>query len=329
MVEQECKEELFRVDWIIKEMKRVGDGGENKYHCVFELDPRRYYKILLDGEIGYLDRNTGLKFLSSQLPDTLGEAPIFYNSSIEKSYSFLEKLRSNSENITLQRGTLINNHGTRRRNEFNIKRYLKSVRGKQILMVVLYVDLVESTNLSASVPIEVNHEIIQIFYRYMDLVIKNYRGYIWKFNGDGIIGIFPEEEAFTGECDNAIQGAIMMASVIETIINPFFAQKGFPEIGFRIGIDIGEVMVVETGVPGFEDLNELMSYTMNLTSKIQSNAGKNEILIGNQLFKLSHVSFQEYFEKKVISDDWQFPDPTQKTMPYQLYKLRDGIRYRN
>jgi class 3 adenylate cyclase len=330
MVEEKPNLQEFRIDLIAKERStEIGEDGTKNFSATLEPDPRRYETILLDGKIIYRDIKTGIEFSLSQLSSLKG-APLYYAPAYKEPDSFLKELQEKAERFTRQKNKIsVNNRKTRRRNEFNIKRYLKSVRGKEILVVILYVDLVESTNLSAIVPIEVNCEIIRIFSIYMDLVIRNYRGHIWKSNGDGIIGVFPAEDAFVGKCDNAIQASIMMASVIEKIINPIFVQKGFPEIGFHIGIDVGRVMVVDIDIHDFEESNDLMGYTMNLTSKIQSNAGINEILIGKQLFNLIHVSLQEYFEKKVMSDDWKFPDPTQKTMTYQLYKLRDGIRYGN
>jgi class 3 adenylate cyclase len=82
----------------------------------------------------------------------------------------------------------------------------------------------------------------------------------------------------------------MMCSVVEDVINPIFAEKGFPEIGFRIGADIGSVRARGFGAHDVASVIDLIGYPMNLTKKIQNKAGHNGILIGRQLYELIHIN---------------------------------------
>lgn len=327
MEDSEPDGELIRIDWVVEKITVLKEE-ERTVEFVSVPDPRRYEEILIDGEKGYQDKRTGLKFRLSDLQPPSTGTPIFFTPPDLPSKSYFGALKEGPIVFPSQRkGGLITNRRTRRKDEAIIKRYIDSVRGKKILVVMLIVDIVESTLMSVSLPPEKHKDIVQLFFEFVKDIITNYRGFIWKYVGDGIIAIFPADDAFTGKCDNAIQTGIMIASVIEDILNPFLVDAGLPALRYRIGIDIGEVIVDNVSAEAPQILNDLFGYPLNLTSKIQSAADPNEILIGNQLFKLCHVSYQELFEAKRAPVGWQYPDPISIKNPYQLYRLREGIRF--
>ena len=59
---------------------------------------------------------------------------------------------------------------------------------------------------------------------------------------------------------------------------------------------------------------------MNLTAKIQSKAGHNEILMGRQLYELIHNYWQVYCSKIDLGDGWKMEDPRFK-VTYEVYKF--------
>lgn len=111
-----------------------------------------------------------------------------------------------------------------------------------------------------------------------------------------------------------------MWSIVEDVINPILVQKGLPEIGFHIGVDIGQVRAEKFGALDIAAFDDLIGYTMNLTAKIQSKAGHNEILIGRQLYELIHNSWQAYCSRIDLGDNWKMGDPRFKA-PYEVYKF--------
>jgi hypothetical protein len=61
---------------------------------------------------------------------------------------------------------------------------------------------------------------------------------------------------------------------------------------------------------------------MNLTKKIQSKAGHDEILIGRQLYDLVHINWQKYCEKVDLGEGWKMKDPQHKTTIYEVYRCK-------
>jgi adenylate cyclase len=119
-----------------------------------------------------------------------------------------------------------------------LEKYAKS----KVTLVILHIDLVDSTKLSMTLPIDRLTTIIQAFTREMSLIIEAYGGYILKYMGDAILAFFPVnivDDPYL-PCINAINCARSMIKVVQHGINPILEQYGYPEMGVRIGIDIGD-----------------------------------------------------------------------------------------
>jgi adenylate cyclase len=200
------------------------------------------------------------------------------------------------------------------------EKLLEELEGKESYIAVLYVDMEGSTRLSSQVDSETYTKIMKIFLMQMAKIIDNFRGYVLKFVGDCVIGIFLAEGNFPNTCDNSVQAAMLMCSTVEDVINPILIQTGLPEIGFHIGVDIGLVRADKFGALDIASFNDLIGYTMNLTAKIQSKAGHNEILIGRQLYELIHNSWQVYCSRIDLGDGWKMEDPRFKAT-YEVYKF--------
>jgi class 3 adenylate cyclase len=122
--------------------------------------------------------------------------------------------------------------------------------------------------------------------------------------------------------DNAIQAALMMRNVVEDVINPVFEEKGLPNIGLHIGLDIGIVLVDIFGASSIAAFDELIGLTMNVTSKIAERAKDNQILLGRSLFEVLHVHWQEFCKEISPSEEWIITDPV-RGGKYKVYQF-DG-----
>lgn len=159
--------------------------------------------------------------------------------------------------------------------------------------------------------------IIQAFTHEMTLIIDTYGGYILKYVGDAILAFFlvSESSEYYIPCINAITCAQSMIQVIKNGINPILNQYGYPEINSRIGIDIGENVVVQFGFDIYsrkesdksEDYSikiphlDILGYTISIASKMTSLGHPDQIIIGELVynalddihkedFKLIHVN---------------------------------------
>ena len=61
----------------------------------------------------------------------------------------------------------------------------------KIPLVVMYVDLVDSTNMSMTLPVDKLVSIIRAFTYEMSSIIQNHKGYVLKYVGDAVIAFFP------------------------------------------------------------------------------------------------------------------------------------------
>ena len=67
---------------------------------------------------------------------------------------------------------------------------LRAFAKSKVILVTLNIDLVDSTELSISLPLERLSTILQTFMQEVALVIISYGGYILQYVGDAVLGIF-------------------------------------------------------------------------------------------------------------------------------------------
>lgn len=187
-------------------------------------------------------------------------------------------------------------------------------------MVVLYVDLVGSTNITLELPEDKVAIIITCFAQEMASTIRHHSGYVLKFVGDAVIGYFVAEENQLQPADNAVLCAKSMISVIQKGINPILNQYDYPDLAIKIGIDYGENMIVRYGADPKKSYVDIIGPVMNIAAKIQSMAKPNEILIGDDVYARIHPSIQSSFEKVVWkNNEWKYHRDSGELYPVYKY----------
>jgi len=188
-------------------------------------------------------------------------------------------------------------------------------------MAVLYVDLVGSTTMTLEMPVEKIATIISSFSQEMAAVIRQYHGYVLKFVGDAVIGYFVSDEDDiygTGAADDAVNCAKSMISVIEKGINPILNQYDYPDLMVKIGVDLGQNIVVRYGADVEHSHVDLMGPAMNIASKIQCMAKPNQILIGNDVFQKLHSNLQKEFTQIIWKNyEWKY----RSRLTGEIYKV--------
>ncbi len=178
-------------------------------------------------------------------------------------------------------------------------------------MVVLYVDLVGSTTMTLEMPEEKIAIIISSFSQEMASVIRQNHGYVLKFVGDAVIGYFIAEGNGLLAADNAVNCAKSMISIIQKGINPILNQYDYPDLMVKIGVDLGQNIIVRYGADVENSHVDLMGPAMNIASKIQNMAKPNQILIGNDVFQRLHPNSQKDFVQIIWkADEWKYRSRT-------------------
>ena len=199
--------------------------------------------------------------------------------------------------------------------------FLRNLVSSRVNMIVLYVDLVGSTDITLSLPEEKVAIIISSFAQEMASVIRQHDGYILKFVGDAVIGYFIAEALPLLAADNAVNCARSMLTVVEKGMNPILNQYDYPELKIKIGMDFGKNIIVRYGSDKKNSHVDILGPAMNIAAKIQDKADPNQILIGEDVYLRLHPSSQKSFDRVVWTNTkWKYHDrETGKLYPVYAY----------
>ncbi len=191
----------------------------------------------------------------------------------------------------------------------------------KIPLVIMYVDLVGSINMSMTLPVDKLVSIIRAFTYEMSSVIQSHKGYVLKYVGDKVVAFFPSSYNKLLACDNAIYCAQSMFTVVRNGINPILNQYDYPEVIVKIGVDEGENVVVQYGHDK-NSLIDILGYCMNIAAKITSITDPNGITIGEDVYNVIHPTLKSRFrELKNRIEDWKYTN-RQTGQIYKLYSMQ-------
>jgi adenylate cyclase len=200
--------------------------------------------------------------------------------------------------------------------------YLLKHVGSKVSLVIIYIDIVESTNLSMTLPAEKLVTIIRAFSHEMSAVTKSYNGYVLKYVGDAIIVFFPSGFNKYLTYDNAVRCAKSMMKVLKNGINPVLNSDDFAQLRIKIGMAEGENVVVQYGYDRSSQI-DLIGYGMNMAAKITSLTAPNKISIGENIYEMLHPKIQSDFEEltNLYQDGWKYINHKTGKV-YKVYTLK-------
>jgi len=217
----------------------------------------------------------------------------------------------------------------------------------KINLIILHIDLVGSTRMSLNLPIDRLTTIIRTFAQQMSIIISMYGGFVLKYIGDAVLAFFIVEDiqdtkistdlkienkdnknSYCLQYSNAISSAYTMIKVVKEGINPILNQYDYPELKVRIGIDFGEIAIVQYGwdIDEYKGLVlkkphlDLIGYTISIAVKMTTLAKSDHIVIGQKLFDKLNIKEKEIFKKlPVVSEIWDYMHKTTGRI-YDLYE---------
>ena len=163
----------------------------------------------------------------------------------------------------------------------------------------LFLDIAKSSRLNLIYDIKTASVIKNRILKLSIEVIRAFDGYPHRMMGDAIMAFFGDES--TSE-EQAALDSINCASVLRNIIVNHLVDKmvdDFGEqeskLGVRIGVNYGSKENVVWGSFGYSSAYEITAHglSVDLCPKLQSMAGKNNIMLGEGLF--SFIDFPEAF----------------------------------
>ena len=192
---------------------------------------------------------------------------------------------------------------------------LTKLAKSKVMLVILHIDLVGSTRLSSTLPADRLAAIVQAFTQEMSLTITAYGGYVLKYVGDAILAFFLANQDKYLPCVNAVNCARSMIKIVRAGINPILNQYDYPEINVRVGIDLGENVVVQYGwdthtVDGKKLQNphyDILGYTINIATKMTTLAKPDQIVIGQMVYDVLDDRQRSTFHPLKISPEvWSY-----------------------
>jgi class 3 adenylate cyclase len=188
------------------------------------------------------------------------------------------------------------------------EKFLREHVSSKVKMIIVYVDLVGSTQMTLELPTEKLAIIISSFSQEMGFVIRHHGGYVLKFVGDAVIGYFVAQESPLVAADNAVNCAKSMISVIERGINPILNEYDYPDLRVKIGMDFGENTIVRYGGDESNSHVDILGPGMSIAAKITSLAKPNQILVGEDVYEKLHPTMKQSFKEVEGLGQWNYRD---------------------
>ena len=195
-----------------------------------------------------------------------------------------------------------------------------TVFNKRAKLTIMFSDIVGFTELSDSLSADNLADILNTYMHTMTLIADKHGALLDKFIGDGMVCFFgqPSSQGTRQDAIACVAMAIDMRREMRSL-RQTWRLMGFDGLYVRIGITTGYCHVGNFGS------NSRMSYTLigkeaNLASRLESAAGKGEILISQSTYDyICHEYECEYsgefslkgFDSKIKA--WQVLDPDAQT----------------
>jgi len=149
--------------------------------------------------------------------------------------------------------------------------------GANQTVTVLFADIRGFTAIAERAKPEVIVALLNRYFSAMSEIILANGGTLDKYIGDGLMAIFGAPTATEDDANNAVGAAIQMQNRMVRL-NAELAAEGLPEIAMGVGLHTGEATI---GYIGSDKRSEYTAIgdTVNLASRLESNAGGGQIFI--------------------------------------------------
>jgi hypothetical protein len=222
----------------------------------------------------------------------------------------------------------------------------KAARSK-MNFVILNVDLVASTKLSMILPLDKLTMMIQAFNQEMSLVVKEFGGFILKYVGDAVLAFFlvsNHQSQPSIASTHALNCARCMLQVANEGINPILNHYDCPVMNIRIGIDIGENAIIQSGWdihPNITNVEEtsnnnnifkkeqplikkpvydILGYSTSIAVKMTALANPNHMVIGQLVYDVIDDNQKSLFEQLTMSHEiWSYVNTNTGGSIYNIY----------
>jgi len=164
------------------------------------------------------------------------------------------------------------------------KKFLRRHVNTKTNLVIMITDINNSTQMSLTLPESKFAQLLQTFAQEVSIVVSGYGGFVFKYEGDAVIVIFPADYDEIKACKNALNCSSAVLEIVKNGINPIFRENELPEITVRTGLAFGPTLVVLYGKSLENAHVDITGSSISLAAKIASIAKPNQVLAGELIY---------------------------------------------
>ena len=178
------------------------------------------------------------------------------------------------------RGVLVTKNQTRDK----LSNYVVDFSGESKNYCVGFVDIVNSTRISATLNQEKMSKYYEIFLNSMANIVERFDGFVIKNIGDSLLYYFPESSKSSTKNGflSCIESSLTMIDS-HALINTKVKNEDLPSLNYRVSADYGKVTIIKSDN---SFVNDIVGVPVNICSKINGSASKNGAVIGSDLYQI-------------------------------------------
>ena len=207
------------------------------------------------------------------------------------------------------------------------KKFLRRHVNTRTNLVIMIIDINNSTQMSLTLPEFKFAQLLQTFAQEVSIVVSGYGGFVFKYEGDAVIVIFPADYDKIKACKNALNCSAAVLEIIKNGINPIFRENELPEITVRTGLAFGPTLVVLYGKSLEKAHVDVTGSSISLAAKIASIAKPNQVLVGELIYNIIVSSKDKGSLKKIKFEEvrldpikWKYLSQSDPQSLYHVYE---------
>ena len=207
------------------------------------------------------------------------------------------------------------------------KKFLRRHVNARTNLVIMIIDINNSTQMSLTLPEFKFAQLLQTFAQEVSIVVSGYGGFVFKYEGDAVIVIFPADYDEIKACKNALNCSSAVLEIVKNGINPIFRENELPEITVRTGLAYGPTLVVLYGKSLEKAHVDITGSSISLAAKIASIAKPNQVLVGELIYNTIMSSEDKGFLSKIKFNEvrldpikWKYLSQSDPQSLYHVYE---------
>jgi class 3 adenylate cyclase len=207
------------------------------------------------------------------------------------------------------------------------RKFLKRHVNTRTNLIIMIIDINNSTQMSLTLPEFKFAQLLQTFAQEVSIVVSGYGGFVFKYEGDAVIVIFPADYDEVKACKNALECSRAIVEIIKNGINPIFKQNELPEITVRTGLALGPALVVLYGKSLEKAHVDITGSSISLAAKIASISKPNQVLVGELIYDIIMLSKDNdrlykirFNEVKLDPIKWKYLSQSDPQNLYHVYE---------